>query len=222
MTRIKLIVFDMAGTTVDDKVDGLPIVLKSYDLALRNHGVIVPMEVLNAQRGRDKWTVIKELGGKEAKTIYEDFIAELRKNIGRVREVDGASNTFKFLRVNNVKVVASTGFPVEIAKPMIDHLRWLDEGLINGWVCSEQVGASRPEPAMIFHAMKKMGVPDASSVVKVDDTVKGIEEGLNAGVYTIGVLTGTQSIQQLSAAEPNTILRSVAQLPKHLEKKKMI
>lgn len=222
MTCIKLIVFDMAGTTVNDKVDGLPLVLRSYDVALRNHGVNVPMEVLNAQRGRDKWTVIKELGGKEAQIIYEDFIAELRNNVGKVREVDGTSNTFKFLQERNVKVVASTGFPVEIAEPMIGHLGWMDLGLIDSWVCSEQVGTSRPDPAMIFHAMKKMGVQDASFVVKVDDTVKGIEEGLNAGVYTIGVLTGTQSIQQLSAAEPNSILRSIAQLPKYLEKMKMI
>jgi phosphonoacetaldehyde hydrolase len=222
VTRIKLVVFDMAGTTVNDKIDGLPLVLKSYDEALKNYGVSVPMEVLNAQRGRDKWTVIKELGGNNAQAIYEDFITELRKNVGKTREVEGTSSTFKFLQEHQVKVVASTGFPVEIAKPMINHLRWLEDKLIDSWICSEQVGASRPDPAMILHAMKKMGVSHKSSVVKIDDTVKGIEEGLNAGVYTIGVLTGSQSIQLLSAAEPNTILRSVAQLPKHLEKVKMI
>jgi phosphonoacetaldehyde hydrolase len=212
----------MAGTTVNDRIDGLPLVLKSYDEALRNHGVEVPMEILNAQRGRDKWTVIKELGGKDAHVIYEDFLAELRKNIGRIREIDGTSKTFKFLQEHQVKIVASTGFPVEIAKPMIINLGWIEEGLINSWVCSEQVGASRPDPAMIFHAMKQMMVSEKSSVVKIDDTVKGIEEGLNAGVYTIGVLTGTQSIQMLSAAAPDTILRSVAQVPEHLKEKEMI
>jgi phosphonatase-like hydrolase len=212
----------MAGTTVDDRVDGLPLVLKSYNDALRGHGVVVPMEVLNAQRGRDKWTVIKELGGDKAEAIYRDFISVLSENTGRVREVEGASETFQYLRDHDVIVVASTGFPVEIAEPMIEHLGWLREGLIDGWVCSEQVGASRPDPAMILHSMKKYGVSDVFAVMKVDDTVKGIEEGLNAGVYTIGVLTGTQSIQQLSAAEPDTILRSVALIPGHLAEKKMI
>ena len=48
----------MAGTTVDDRINGLPLVLKSYNDAFRNHGVEVPMMVLNAQRGRDKRTVI--------------------------------------------------------------------------------------------------------------------------------------------------------------------
>jgi beta-phosphoglucomutase-like phosphatase (HAD superfamily) len=67
--RLKLVVFDMAGTTVDDVVDGVPLVLKSYDDAFRRYGVTVPTEVLNEQRGRDKWTVIQELGGERAGDI---------------------------------------------------------------------------------------------------------------------------------------------------------
>jgi beta-phosphoglucomutase-like phosphatase (HAD superfamily) len=122
----------------------------------------------------------------------------------------------------NVMVVASTGFPAEIAEAIIDHVGWIDKGLINGWVCSEQVGVSRPDPAMIIHSMKKFRSPDATVVMKIDDSVKGIEEGLNAGVYTIGVLTGTQSIQQISAARPDAILRSVAEIPVHLTRKKRI
>lgn len=219
---IKLAVFDMAGTTVDDRVDGLPLVLKSYDDALRNHGLEVPMEVLNAQRGRDKWTVIQELGGGKAEEIYRDFIYVLSRNTGRVKEVEGTGDTFRFLSEHGVKVVTSTGFPVEIADPMIEHLGWLRDGLIDSWVCSEMVRASRPDPAMILHAMKKFGVAEPKAVVKIDDTVKGIEEGLNAGVYTVGVLTGSQSIQQLAAAEPDTILKSVAKLPEHLEEKKLL
>lgn len=219
---IKLAVFDMAGTTVNDNVDGLPLVLKSYDDALRRYGVEVPMEVLNAQRGRDKWTVIKELGGEHAEEIYRDFVGVLSENTERVKEIKGTADTFKFLREHGVKVVTSTGFPAEIAEPMIAYLGWLKNGLIDGWVCSEQVGASRPDPAMILDAMKKYGVSDPRSVLKIDDTVKGIEEGLNARVFTIGVLTGTQSIQQLGAANPDTILKSVAELPRYLLDKKMV
>jgi len=75
---------------------------------------------------------------------------------------------------------------------------------------------------MILHAMKKYGVSEKRAVLKIDDTVKGIEEGLNAGVYTIGVLTGTQSIQQLGAAGPDTILKSVTQMPEHLVEKGLV
>jgi phosphonatase-like hydrolase len=220
--RIRLAVFDMAGTTVDDIVGGLPLVLKSYDNALKGHGIIVPIEVLNAQRGRDKWTVIKELGGDKAEEIYNEFVSILIEDISNVKEVEGTSDVFRFLKAHNVKVVASTGFPVEVAEPMIEHLGWLRKDLIDGWVCSEQVGASRPDPAMILHSMKKYNILDNSAVLKVDDTAKGIEEGINAGVYTIGVLTGTQSIQQLEAAGPNTVLRSVSKIPDYLLEKKLV
>jgi phosphoglycolate phosphatase-like HAD superfamily hydrolase len=56
----------------------------------------------------------------------------------------------------------------------------------------------------------------------VDDTASGSEEGRNAGAHTIGVLTGTQSIQRLSAAGPDTILKSVAELPGYLKKTGMV
>jgi phosphonatase-like hydrolase len=222
MPRIRLAVFDMAGTTVDDLVDGVPLVLKSYSDAFEAHGVHVPMEVLNEQRGRDKWTVISELGGDKAPEIYEDFLGILNANTGRVKEVEGASETFRFLRERGVAVVASTGFPEEVAEAIVEHLGWLRDGLIDGWVCSEQVGASRPDPAMILHAMRRHEVTDPGEVLKVDDTAKGIEEGLNAGAHTVGVLTGTQSIQRLDSAGPHSILRSVAELPGYLSGKGLI
>ena len=38
MTRTRLAVFDMAGTTVDDRINGGPLVLKSYDDACKANG----------------------------------------------------------------------------------------------------------------------------------------------------------------------------------------
>lgn len=222
MVRAKLAVFDMAGTTVDDRIDGLPLVLKSYDDAFKNHGVEVPMMVLNSNRGRDKWTVVKELGGDKAEEIYRDFIGYLKDNTGKIREMDGASESFTLLKEEGIKVVVGTGFPVEVAEPLVEHLGWVTEGLVDSWVCSELVGASRPDPAMILYSMKKYQVADSREVIKIDDTAKGVEEGLNAKAYTIAVLTGTQNIQMLDAANPDTILRSVKEVPAHLKKKGMI
>jgi len=222
LTRTRLAVFDMAGTTVDDRINGVPLVLKSYDDAFRNHGVEVPMMVLNTHRGRDKRTVIGELGGDKADEIYVDFIGFLKGNISEIREMEGAPETFKQLKEKGVKTVVSTGFPVEIAEPLVEHLGWVKDGLVDSWICSELAGASRPDPAMIIDSMERYGVEDPGGVIKVDDTMKGIEEGQNAGVYTIAVLTGTQSIQQLDGAGPDTILRSVKDIPGHLRKKEML
>ncbi len=216
MPGIRLAVFDMAGTTVDDVIDGVPLVLRSYDDAFKEYGVEVPMPVLNEQRGRDKWTVIREFGGAEAHRIYEFFLSRLLENTGRVREIPGTSETFKFLRRRGVWVVAGTGFPEAVAEQIILSLGWLDEGLIDSWLCSETVGASRPDPAMIHSAMQRFGLSDPRAVLKVDDTAKGIEEGLAAGAVTVGVLTGTQSEARLRAAGATDILSGVWELPDFL------
>lgn len=217
---VKLVVFDMAGTTVNDLVDGVPLVLKSYHEAFTRHGITVPMEILNEQRGRDKRTVINQLGGDQAPQIYQTFIDTLDQNIRYLTEIPGTTETFRYLRSKNIKIALSTGFPSIIASQIVEQLGWEDS--IDMWVCSEMVGASRPDPAMILYAMKKSGIHDPQSVVKIDDTAKGVEEGLNAGVITLGVLTGTQSIQRLGSAGPLSILNTIRGLPGFLEERGLV
>jgi phosphonatase-like hydrolase len=215
--KLKLGVFDMAGTTVDDVVDGVPLVLKSYDDAFRRLGVTVPMEVLNEQRGRDKWAVIQELGGVSAGEIFAYFNGVLLDNVDRVSEIRGASEVFRFLRDHGIGVTLNTGFPRVVAKGILGHLSWEREGLVDAWTCSEEVGKSRPDPAMIHALMGRLGIEDPGKVMKVDDTAKGIEEGLNAGAVTLGVLTGTQTRERLLQAGSHGILESVRDLPEYLE-----
>ncbi len=219
---VKLSVLDMAGTTVDDRIDGIPLVLKSYSDAFNHFGINVPMEILNEQRGRDKYTVISELGGKQADEIYERFHKTLLENINKIKEIQGTSQTFQELINNDIKIVTSTGFPMDVADGIVSHLRWLKKNLIDDWVCSEMVGVSRPDPAMITWSMKRFNILDTSNVIKVDDTAKGIEEGLNGKVHTIAVLTGTQSIQRLSDTNPNTIIKSITDLPDYLKKEGLV
>jgi len=217
--KLMLAVFDMAGTTVDDNINGVPLVLKSYDDAFREYGVILTMDVLNEQRGRDKRTVIEEFGGEKAPKIYDFFVNSLLSNTQYVKEMSGSGEIFQFLKDSEVKIAVSTGFPYTVADSIVKHLRWEEKGLIDYWTCSESVGVSRPNPAMIFEAMKLFEIQDPLRVVKVDDTAKGIEEGLRAGVITIGVLTGTQSRKRLQAANPTDIIQSVSDLPIYLKEK---
>jgi phosphonoacetaldehyde hydrolase len=219
---VKLSVLDMAGTTVDDRIDRVPLVLKSYSDAFNHFGINVPMEVLNEQRGRDKYTVISELGGDKADEIYEHFHKNLLENINNIKEIQGTSQTFRELKNNDIKIVTSTGFPMDVADGIVSHLGWLEKNLIDGWVCSEMVGVSRPDPAMIKWSMKAFNIFDPSNVIKVDDTAKGIEEGQNAKVHTVAVLTGTQSIQRLSDANPDTIIKSITDLPDYLKKEGLV
>jgi phosphoglycolate phosphatase len=217
--RLKLVVFDMAGTTVDDVIDGAPLVLKSYDDAFRRYDISIPMDVLNDQRGRDKRTVIEEFGGSQAEEIYEVFVNALLQNVKRIKEIEGTAEVFAYLHESGVYVAIGSGFPLSVSKAIVSQLKWQERGLIDYWTCSEVVGKSRPDPAMIYASMKRLQVSDPLSVIKVDDTAKGVEEGVNAGVVTLGVLTGTQSREKLQAAKATDILESIKDLPAYLKTK---
>jgi len=222
LAKIRLVVFDMAGTTVDDVIDGVPLVLRSYDEAFRRHGVEVPMDVLNDMRGRDKKEVIEELGGSKSPEIYKDFLAILHENTGRVREIAGASDVFRALRAEGVKVALGSGFPATVTQEIVENLGWGGRDIVDYWTCSEIVGENRPSPAMIRMAMRHTGVRDPAQVVKVDDTAIGIEEGHNAESFTVAVLTGTQRREKIDAAKPDAVLPSVRELPAFLKGRKMV
>ena len=214
--KIKLAVFDMAGTTVDDVIDGMPLVLRSYDDAFRRHGVEIPMETLNDMRGRDKKEVITMLGGDNAQVIYRDFVEMLTANVARVKEIQGTSETFRWLKEHGVAVCVESGFPAIVTHDIIKHLRWQEDCLIDYWTCSEIVEEERPSPAMIRRTMRHCHIRDPTKVLKVDDTAIGIEEGHNAKVHTVAVLTGTQRREKLEAAKPNAILLSIRELQAYL------
>lgn len=58
---IALAMFDMAATTVNDTIDGRPLVLQSFAESFAAAQVAVPWEALNAQRGKDKLEVFRLL-----------------------------------------------------------------------------------------------------------------------------------------------------------------
>ena len=54
-------------------------------------------------------------------------------------------------------------------------------------VCAGDVPAGRPYPHMCLLNVIQLGVSTVHACVKIDDTVPGVEEGLNAGMWTIGL-----------------------------------
>jgi phosphonoacetaldehyde hydrolase len=95
---------------------------------------------------------------------------------------------------------------------------------------------------MLFQNLDNMNIDDVHTVVKVDDTVGGIQEGLNAGCWTVGVsrysnymnidseeheksLSAEQleernqaSAEKLRAAGAHYVVDSIADLPGVVEK----
>ncbi len=62
------------------------------------------------------------------------------------------------------------------------------------------VPRGRPAPWMVFRLMETLGICPLAAVVKVGDTVADVEDGLNAGVWTVGA-TWTGNLIGLTQAE---------------------
>ncbi|MHB8145730.1 MAG: HAD-IA family hydrolase [Vulcanimicrobiaceae bacterium] len=54
-------------------------------------------------------------------------------------------------------------------------------------VCASEVPAGRPYPHMCLQNAINLNVTTVTACIKVDDTVPGIEEDLNAGMWSIGL-----------------------------------
>ena len=220
---IQLTMFDMAGTTVNDKVDGHPLMVISMIRAFAKHGIELAPDIINKHRGKQKSEAIQTLLREVAELspadvervgdgVYRDFLHELEGNLSGVSEIDGATDLFRHLKSKDIYVGVGSGFPMKVVQAIVSQLGWLDEGLLDYVGSADQIGVGRPNPKMIHDAMDRLNITDGSKVLKIGDTVVDVQEGKNAGAWTVAVLTGSQTETQLMAAAPDYILSSVREL----------
>lgn len=222
--NIRLVVFDMAGTTVDDSAAGASLVVTGFVDAFARGGITLDPAAVNKYRGKQKDLAVREIlaalgipaGPRRetlARAVYRDFLAGLKMSVPKMREFPGTSDVFRFLRGRGIRIGAASGFPAELVRMITAHLDWQSAGLVDWAMSTEEAGAGRPDPALLRRMMELSGITDPSEVLKVGDTVMDIREGRNAGVPTAAVLTGTQTRPELAATEPDFILNSVRELP---------
>lgn len=175
--EIKVALFDMAGTTVNDLIQkpgfssSVPLVIGAYDSALRAGGVEVPFEELNLHRGKSKIDVFKTLVGKYRTDISqeerdalaqrlhdEQFVPALLENVPYLREMPGTREAFGYLRMHDVYVATGSGFPQVVTDAINAHLGWQRDGLVQFGTCGETAGGGRPNPNMINATLVAAGV----------------------------------------------------------------
>lgn len=213
---IELLVLDMAGTTIDED----NVVYKTLMQAVNNHGYKVSLdEVLASCAGKEKFdaieTLLEELNGKkeDAEAIFKNFSEELRlayQNL-EVKPIKGVEDFLLKVRTSGKKVVLNTGYSSEIAQQLIKKLDWKVNVHFDAMITADDVTASRPNPDMIFLAMKQFGISNAKKVLKAGDSAIDIEEGKNAGCgMIIGVLSGAQNRSELEKAKPDYIFERIS------------
>jgi phosphonatase-like hydrolase len=218
---IELVVFDMAGTTVDED----NVVYKTVQQVINDEGFNVTLEeVLKYGAGKEKHQAISDVLRACTQLTDINLIADIAfskfkiaLNIAyktlEIKTFEGTEQLFKDLRDSDIKVVLNTGYDSKMAHLLLDKLGWIVGETIDGLVTADDVENGRPEGDMIILAMKNTGVVDARKVLKVGDSAIDIEEGKNANCgITAGVLTGAQNRTQIQEANPTYIIESLNEL----------
>ncbi len=218
-SAIRLVVLDMAGTTVADA----GAVQEAFQRALDAVGLTArdlrhePAEYVRRTMGQSKIAVFTELLGgdrkraEQANTAFETAFDQAVDR-GEVAPMPGAESVLSVLRNAGMRICLTTGFSPVTRDHILGALGW--EGSIDLALSPADAGRGRPWPDMILTAVLRLHIDDVTEVAVVGDTASDLLAGTRSGAsYVIGVLSGAHSRQELARAPHTHIVDSVADLP---------
>ncbi|MEO5800648.1 MAG: HAD family hydrolase [Gemmatimonadales bacterium] len=229
---IRLVVFDLSGTTVHD---GGGVVRRTLRDVLAGVGLELREGALEGVAGLPKRTAIRTLleghGRDELldrlDSLHADFASRMRRwyrDDPAVREVTGATETFRALHAAGIQVAIATGFTRDVLDVVLARLGWVGaDSPVNATRASDEVKRSRPWPDAIESLRKSAGDLPAAAVAKVGDTAADLQEGTMARCgLVVGVLTGGHAREVLEAQPHDQIIGSLAELPSLLERLQLL
>ncbi|GGB07429.1 HAD family hydrolase [Puia dinghuensis] len=229
MSSIQLVVFDIAGTTVQDSGS----VAEAFISAFRDFGFEIPQAEVKKVMGFRKIDAIALLLETFAPAKKDDDILIDRIHtrfidtmIAFYRDDEDlapfpyAEQVFSALKQQGIKVALNTGFTRSITDTILHRLRWDDRSsLIDMVICSDEVSHGRPYADMIETLINVLGVSSPSNVLKIGDTEVDVEEGRNASCgKVVSVTTGAYTREQLEPYHPDFIIDDLRELLPIIEK----
>jgi len=159
--------------------------------------------------GRD-WT---EEDVDEMFKKYSEILNEVIVHDELVKPIPGAVEVINKLREYGKLIGNTTGYTAEASRRLNKRLEE-EYGIKFDFAATpEIVKAGRPYPWMIMKHVEELDIFPPAAVVKVGDTKFDIQEGKNAGVWTVGVYaTGNDDFETLAAEEPDYLIPSIAEL----------
>lgn len=239
MLPIKLVVFDMAGTTIQDKKE----VETCFSKACKMTGLEVSDQRILSLQGYSKIQVFQLLWGEHlgetspnlkekveySYTTFTEILEDHYTN-NNVYPTDGCLEIINFLHKNQIKVALTTGFYRKVTDMILEKIGWLQgldanrvntsgNAFIDVSIASDEVQKGRPEPFMIKKAMKSLGISDPKSVINIGDTPSDLQSGIRAECrLSLGLTNGTHSYDQLKIYRNDGLLSSLHELKPIIEK----
>lgn len=199
---LEAVLLDWAGTTMDFgciapavvfvevfKRRGVPIDMAEARAPMGAHKRVHIQRITELDSVRARWQARHGRLPNEADVnrMFKEFVPLQLKCLSDYSElIPGTLEAVAELRKRGIKIGSTTGYMTEMMKINLrDAAR---QGYKpDSTVCASEVPAGRPYPYMCLQNVMNLGVTTVEACVKVDDTVPGVEEGLNAGMWTIGL-----------------------------------
>lgn len=203
--QVQAVIFDWAGTVVDfgsfaPTTIFIAAFKARYDFDISLAEARVPM-------GLGKWDHIKAVSElpevaarwkaqfgrtmtkEDIDAIYETFMPlQIAKVAEHAGPIPHALEVVDVLRSRGLKIGSCSGYP----RVVLDEL--IPAAAAKGYrpdcvVATDDLPAGgRPGPFMALKNVVDLAVTDVGACIKVDDSVPGISEGHNAGMWTVGLL----------------------------------
>ena len=142
----------------------------------------------------------------DVESLFANFVPlQLECLVKYSTVIDRVAAAVARLRKRGIKIGSTTGY----TRAMLDII--LRPAAAQGYepdcaITPDDVGGGRPHPWMIFANAIRMQVEPLEAIVKIGDTPVDIEEGLRAGVWTVGIArTGNMvglSVEDFAALAP--------------------
>ena len=196
-------IFDWAGTTVDHgslaPVRVMQKLFAKHEVELSSEEARAFMglpkrdhiaKTLTRPRVRQAWTdrYAAPPDDSTVAQLFAEFIPmQLDILPGYSALISGVAAAIERMRARGLKIGSTTGY----TRPMLNVL--LEQAALQGYrpdcaVAPDDVAGGRPHPWMIYENAIRMKVEPLWAMVKIGDTASDIDEGRNAGLWTVGVV----------------------------------
>ncbi len=205
---LQAVILDWAGTTMDYGCLAPP---AAFVEAYRRHGIAITMEEARRPMGAHKRVHIQRIGEiprvaelwrathgapqseADIDRIFEVFVPIQLEILPRYADlVPGTLEAVAAIRARGAKVGSTTGYTLAMNRLLRDEAARRGYGP-DEMVSADEVPEGRPAPWMCLENARRLGAYPMSALVKVGDTLPDMLEGLDAGMWTVGVaLTGNE------------------------------
>lgn len=209
MKKVNCIIMDWAGTAVDfgcfAPLHAFLKIFEEKNIRITYRQAREPMGLLKIEhikailRMPEVNTRFHEVYGREwnmrdVNEMYESFEKHLFASLENfTAPIPGVIDTLNGLRREGIRIGSTTGY----TQAMMDVVRpgAAAQGYtVDNLVTPDLLPAGRPAPYMIYRNMIDLAIPSVDEVVKVGDTIADIKEGINAKVWSVGVITGSNEL----------------------------